>query len=408
MGGDFGMVRLQYDALGRRVSRTRTPIIATDPDKVTAYVNGNQASWQVLAEYDGVGTSANLAATYVYGNYIDEPIQMSRDFDGAGTGTVQNFFYHQDDLFNVVALTAGSGSAAGGGVTVPVEEGQPLSFALGAVVERVIYGDYGAPEFKTAAGGRAGTASVAKSPYQFTGRDWDHEARLYHYRTRYMEPTWGRFTTRDSIGTWGDAGSAGNAFTAFRSTPSRLRDPFGLTADDTGIIPQDFNYTKVPPEDRGLMPSNTRELPKTFEELIDRLRWETDKNGSCIRVLRIDAHGCNGDDEGGNVETACNDGFDIRLHEKQHKKIRDKVKEQFERLGKLMCPGGRIQFVQCGAGKGPAGERLRKTLEDYTGHPVDVWKGPVRWVRPFPLIPGFFEPIPSSFPYFRWDHEKKK
>ena len=88
--------RFAYDALGRRVLRS-------GPSGTTAYVNGGQASWQVLAEFDGVTAAANLRATYVYGNYIDEPIVMSRDFDGAGAGQVQHFYFDHDDLLNLVA-----------------------------------------------------------------------------------------------------------------------------------------------------------------------------------------------------------------------------------------------------------------------------------------------------------------
>lgn len=213
---DTGNVwRFAYDALGRRVLRTTTY------GSTTAYVNGGQSSWQVLAEYDGVGTSANLMATYVYGNYIDEPIEMRRDPDGAGAAAMQSFVFHQDDLFNVVALTAGPG-----GVTVNGLSG-PQAFVAGAVVERVRYGDYGFPTYFDAVGTSEIYSSRAGSPYAFTGREWDADLAYYYYRTRYMDPVWGQFTVRDQIGTWGDPGSTGNARSFAWSNPPSVRDPFG-------------------------------------------------------------------------------------------------------------------------------------------------------------------------------------
>ena len=97
--GGGNLWRFAYDALGRRVLRR-------GPSGDTAYVHGGQASWQVLEEYYGPTNAALLKASYVYGNYIDEPIVMSRDFDGSNPGTIQHFYFHQHDLFNVVALTA--------------------------------------------------------------------------------------------------------------------------------------------------------------------------------------------------------------------------------------------------------------------------------------------------------------
>jgi RHS repeat-associated protein len=216
---DTGNVwRFAYDALGRRVLRTTTY------GSTTAYVNGGQSSWQVLAEYDGVGTSANLMATYVYGNYIDEPIEMRRDPDGAGAAAMQSFVFHQDDLFNVVALTAGPG-----GVTVNGLSG-PQAFVAGAVVERVRYGDYGFPTYFDAAGTSEIYSSRAGNPYAFTGREWDADLAYYYYRTRYMDPVWGRFTTRDTIGVWGDELNSGSPLAFVASAPWQMVDPLGEAA----------------------------------------------------------------------------------------------------------------------------------------------------------------------------------
>ncbi len=129
-----------------------------------------------------------VAAAWVYSNYIDEPITMRRDVvEPAG---MEDYFYHQDDLFNVVALTNASG----------------------AVVERITYGDYGFPTVTNAAGAFVSTESTIGNPFLFTGREWEPEIRFFYYRTRYMDPGLGRFATRDVIGVWGDEINQGNAF----------------------------------------------------------------------------------------------------------------------------------------------------------------------------------------------------
>jgi RHS repeat-associated protein len=62
----------------------------------------------------------------------------------------------------------------------------------------------------------------------FTGRRYDAETSWYHYRTRYLDPAAGRFTTRDTIGIWGDSREFGNAYVYVASSPASWMDSFGL------------------------------------------------------------------------------------------------------------------------------------------------------------------------------------
>ena len=62
----------------------------------------------------------------------------------------QEFFYHSDDQFNVMTLTN----------------------ALGIVVERVEYDDYGTPQFFDGLGNPQ-PLSLSNNPYLFTGRRFD-------------------------------------------------------------------------------------------------------------------------------------------------------------------------------------------------------------------------------------------
>jgi len=62
----------------------------------------------------------------------------------------------------------------------------------------------------------------------FNGRPYDSETGLYYYRTRYLDPRTGRFTTRDRLGIWGDPQNLGNGYTYVNNNPWTLLDPYGL------------------------------------------------------------------------------------------------------------------------------------------------------------------------------------
>jgi RHS repeat-associated protein len=66
---------------------------------------------------------------------------------------------------------------------------------------------------------------------------FDNETGWYYYRTRYMDPFTGRFTTRDTIGIWGDPFNVGNGYTYVNNNPWTKLDPFGLTSYDVGPNP---------------------------------------------------------------------------------------------------------------------------------------------------------------------------
>jgi RHS repeat-associated protein len=221
--------RYAYDALGRRLLKA---VDATNLSGgvFTQYVHGGQASWQILAEFSGLPNDPSLATaapttTYVYGNYIDEPITMGRDYDGPAGSPPQDLFFHQDDIFSTVAVTAGPGGATIPGVG---------TFAAGQVVERYRYGDYGLPSFFSASGSTDLGYAPTGVTMLFTGREWDSETRLYHYRTRYMEPTWGRFISQDLLGNWKDELNRGNGNAYTGSMPQHMVDPLGtLTLSTT-------------------------------------------------------------------------------------------------------------------------------------------------------------------------------
>ena len=113
-----------------------------------------------------------------------------------------DFYYHCDDLHSVMAVTDSNA----------------------AVVERYDYGDYGQP---LDGAGVPLVRSAIGSPYLFTGRRYDDETGWYYYRTRYLDPAVGRFTTRDTLGNWGAQGNHGNGYDYVGANPFTRVDPSG-------------------------------------------------------------------------------------------------------------------------------------------------------------------------------------
>ncbi|MCD0462258.1 RHS repeat-associated core domain-containing protein [Roseiconus lacunae] len=149
----------QFDALGRRVSRG-------DGTTTTVYVPNGQ---QTVADYTSGTSPSSPTYTYVWGSYIDELVV--RD----GTGGLR--YYHRNQQYSVNALTDSSGG----------------------IVERYAYDAYGGLSVFDGSGA-ARTATAEGNRYTYTGREWDDELSLYHYRARMYDPVSGRFLGRDPIG----------------------------------------------------------------------------------------------------------------------------------------------------------------------------------------------------------------
>ena len=158
-----------YDAVGRRVVRLAQPILL-GPVTITRFIYDES---RAIEEQD---VAATPVATYVYGQYLDEPLTMDR---GGAT-----YYYHQNALWSTVALTD----------------------AAGAVVERYAYDAYGCPVVSDAFDVPVPPNpwftedSVVDNPYLYTGRRYDEETGLYHYRARAYDCTKGRFLQRDALG----------------------------------------------------------------------------------------------------------------------------------------------------------------------------------------------------------------
>ncbi|MDD2710734.1 MAG: hypothetical protein PHV34_22365 [Verrucomicrobiae bacterium] len=111
-----------------------------------------------------------------------------------------DYYFSQDILGNVIALTDASGN----------------------LVEQYWYDIYGRPTIKD---GSYQTLSTAKTPFLFTGREYDSETGLYHYRARAYSPDLGRFLQADRIKF---SGGDVNLYRYCANNPVNLMDPYGL------------------------------------------------------------------------------------------------------------------------------------------------------------------------------------
>jgi RHS repeat-associated protein len=154
-------VTYKWDALGRRVYRD-------DGTTATVYV---QAGQQTIADYTAGTAASSPKYRYVYASYIDEPVIR---VEPAASETL---YFHRNQQYSIIALTDDTG----------------------AVEERYAYSAYGEPVF-TNASGMVLSDSAEDNRYTYTGREWDADLALYHFRARMYDPESGRFLGRDPIG----------------------------------------------------------------------------------------------------------------------------------------------------------------------------------------------------------------
>ena len=200
----LGDWELTYDAQGNllRAHNTVTNALAQYWRDATGHravkdVDGNKTLFfnlgtTPLETYDLTG---NTTSSTIYEPGIDRPLAEASD-----SGDVT--FYHQDWLGSVVLLTA----------------------ALGAKIQSYTYDAWGQPNgFDTAGVGIPPANFVSR--FLYTGREYDIETALYHYRARAYSPTLGRFLQPDPIDF---GGGDGNLFRYVANNSINFIDPLGL------------------------------------------------------------------------------------------------------------------------------------------------------------------------------------
>jgi RHS repeat-associated protein len=179
----------EFDALGRRVARD-------DGTQDTIFV---QVGQQTIADYVSGTAAASPEYIYAWGSYIDELILRA---EPAGTDLL---YHHRNQQFSTYAVTD----------------------AGAAIRERYSYSPYGKPTI-LAPSGASRTASNEDIRYSYTGREWDPELGLYHYRARLYDPRSGRFCSKDPI----NYADGTNQFRYAFCNPLRYGDSLGLSGID--------------------------------------------------------------------------------------------------------------------------------------------------------------------------------
>ncbi len=179
-------ISYRYDVLGRRIEKNVNGVI-------TRYVYDGL---DLLLEANG---SNQLTVKHTFGAGIDRPL-MREEVD-AGLNTVAAQIYHQDGNNNVVTLTDMAGN----------------------IVESYEYSAFG--KLSVFDANHNALTTPPRTSFTFTGREFDPETGLFYYRTRYYDPSIGRFISEDPIGFLsGDA----NFYAYVSNNPINWRDPLGL------------------------------------------------------------------------------------------------------------------------------------------------------------------------------------
>lgn len=206
-----------YDALGRRARQV----------SANHYCDTLWNGWQAVEAYESdVYPTTSLKRSFVYGNGLDEPLLMH-----VVSGNI-DYYYHQDALGSVVALSDSTGQI------LEAYEYDPY----GACVV-LTHGSGSSPVQFNATDARAYAGTSLKgNPYRFAGRTWDDTTKLYYCRHRYYDPLLGRFISPDPIG----YGDGPNFYQYVYGNPLRFTDPLGLggvagNSDQDGI--KDTNIT---------------------------------------------------------------------------------------------------------------------------------------------------------------------
>ncbi len=168
----------KYDALGRRISK----------NDISYYYIKNQ----MIEEH----ANGKLSASYLYGNNLDEILQMKRG--------EKAYYYHSNHLGSSIAL----------------------SDIEGKQVEHIVYDAYGTPTITDVTGVVLSVSSISNN-ILFTGREYECNIGTYYFRFRYQHPNIGRFMCNDPV-LYIDGM---NTYFYVNNNPVNHKDPFGLTCD---------------------------------------------------------------------------------------------------------------------------------------------------------------------------------
>jgi RHS repeat-associated protein len=178
-GSIMDVIEYAYGPTGNRIYKKRNGVI------FERYVyNGNH----IVQAFGDAGSRS-----FVHTDRVDEPLAMINN------GV--KYFFHQDNLGSVVAITNQNRE----------------------VIERYTYSAFGEMKIFDNTGIEISESSIGNI-FGFTGREIDSESELYYYRARYYSPRSGRFISSDPIGF---AAGDTNLYRYVSNNPIINKDPSG-------------------------------------------------------------------------------------------------------------------------------------------------------------------------------------
>lgn len=179
--GPNATVEYKYDGDGNRLSKSVN-------GQLTHYITDtNRGSSQVLLE-----ANASLGVT----RYLNYGLELSSQIDASGT----SYYLYDKPGRSIVELERDGNTA----------------------IARYSYSAFGLPS-------KLGTAV---NSYQYTGEQYDEVTGLQYLRSRYYDPSIGRFISRDSFSGFADRPQSLNNYAYVENNPETYTDPNG----DFGII----------------------------------------------------------------------------------------------------------------------------------------------------------------------------
>jgi len=147
----------------------------------------------------------------------------------------------------------------------------------GTVTERYAYDAYGVPTVFDGAGNELPGGSAENNRYMYTGREWDSDLALYHYRTRPYDPYTGRFPCRDPIGYvdgW-------NQYQYVGSQPLTGLDPLGLaTLRASRSGPSQQGGIKIKPKSSGGFLCSVGKITQNPD-------WDVEVDGCSVPIVEF-------------------------------------------------------------------------------------------------------------------------
>ena len=201
--------KYEFDGLNRRVKKQTDSQSPASPNGIDRYEHlFYNSAWQILETRDTTTENdqpEGLQPDYQYvwsARYIDAPVLRDKNSDTDGLCDDQRLYFLTDANFNVTTLTDTGGDA----------------------VERYLYNPYGKVTIYDGTWTNTRSSSSYDNTILYTGREYDPETGLYHYRNRPYHAELGRFPSRDAI----DPDDRGNLYGYVLGSPVNLTDPYGL------------------------------------------------------------------------------------------------------------------------------------------------------------------------------------